>query len=155
MSTLSALLIAPLLLWACFSVAQAAEVKVAVAANFTAPDAEDCSRLSNRTAVIRPVAEVSALTGKFYTQIVAGAPFDVLIWADDETPKTAAPKAMPWAGSNFTYAIGKLVLWSAQPGYVDDKGAVLAAGKFAHLAIANPKVAPYGRAGLEVIEHAG
>jgi molybdate transport system substrate-binding protein len=59
------------------------------------------------------------------------------------------------AGSNFTYALGTLVLWSAQPGFVDDQGAVLAAGKFTHLAIANPKVAPYGAAGLEVLKARG
>jgi molybdate transport system substrate-binding protein len=79
----------------------------------------------------------------------------VLIAADDETPKKLIGEGHALAGSNFTYAIGKLVLWSAQPGFVDEQGAVLAAGRFAHLAIANPKVAPYGTAALEVIKARG
>ncbi|MBL0086927.1 MAG: molybdate ABC transporter substrate-binding protein [Ideonella sp.] len=133
--------------------ALAAEVNVAVAANFAGP--------------LRPLAEAftaatghslrvsSGATGKFYTQIRAGAPFEVLIAADDETPKKLVAEGHAVAGSNFTYAIGRLVLWSAQPGFVDDQGAVLASGKFAHLAIANPKIAPYGAAGLEVIKARG
>jgi molybdate transport system substrate-binding protein len=75
----------------------------------------------------------------------------VLIAADDETPKKLIAEGLAVAGTNFTYAIGKLVLWSALPGFVDDQGAVLASGKFAHLAIANPKLAPYGQAALEVL----
>jgi len=94
-------------------------------------------------------------TGKFYAQIISGAPFEVLIAADDETPKRLVAENQAVAGSNFTYAIGRLVLWSAQPGLVDDQGAVLAAGKFTHLAIANPKVAPYGAAALEVLKARG
>ncbi len=94
-------------------------------------------------------------TGKFHAQIVAGAPFQVLIAADDETPKKLIAEGHAVAGSNFTYAIGKLVLWSAQPGVVDDQGAVLGTGRFAHLAIANPKIAPYGQAGLAVLKARG
>jgi molybdate transport system substrate-binding protein len=59
------------------------------------------------------------------------------------------------AGSNFTYAIGRLVLWSAQPGVVDAEGAVLSAGRFEHLAIANPKLAPYGAAAMQVLRARG
>ena len=85
-------------------------------------------------------------TGKFFTQIVAGgAPFEVLIAADDETPKKLIAGGQAVAGSHFTYAIGKLVLWSAQPGFVDDAGR--GAGvrpRSGTLAIANPKTAPYG-----------
>ena len=97
----------------------------------------------------------SGATGKFYAQIVAGAPFEVLIAADDETPKKLIAEGHAVAGSNFTYAIGKLVLWSAQPGFVDDQGAVLASGKFSHVAIANPKLAPYGAAAMEVLKARG
>jgi molybdate transport system substrate-binding protein len=135
------------------SAAQADEVTVAVAANFAGPlakIAEGFTAASGHTLKIS-----SGSTGKFYTQIVAGAPFEVLIAADDETPKKLIAEGQAVAGSNFTYAIGKLVLWSAQPGYVDDQGAVLASGKFAHLAVANPKLAPYGFAGLEVIKARG
>jgi molybdate transport system substrate-binding protein len=97
----------------------------------------------------------SGATGKFYSQIISGAPFEVLIAADAETPRKLMAEGYGVTGSNFTYAIGRLVLWSAQPGYVDDQGAVLAIGNYAHLAIANPKLAPYGRAGLEVLKARG
>jgi molybdate transport system substrate-binding protein len=133
--------------------AHADEVKVAVAANFAGPlakVAEGFSAASGHTLSIS-----AGSTGKFSSQIVAGAPFEVLIAADDETPKKLIKEGHAVAGSNFTYAIGVLVLWSAQPGLVDDQGAVLAGGKFNKLAIANPKLAPYGQAGLETIKARG
>lgn len=135
------------------SIAAAAEVAVAVAANFAVP----LERIGAAfTAATGHTLKVSpGATGKFYSQIVAGAPFEVLIAADDETPKKLIAEGYAVAGSNFTYAIGKLVLWSARPGFVDDQGAVLASGGFAHLAMANPKVAPYGAAGLEVLKARG
>ncbi|MES2227406.1 MAG: molybdate ABC transporter substrate-binding protein [Pseudomonadota bacterium] len=129
------------------------EVSVAVAANFAGPLAKIGEGYTAATGHTLKVS--SGSTGKFYSQIKAGAPFDVLIAADDETPKKLVGEGLAVAGSNFTYAIGKLVLWSAQPGYVDDQGAVLASGKFAHLAIANPKLAPYGQAGTEVLKARG
>ena len=86
---------------------------------------------------------------------MAGAPFELLLAADDETPKKLIAEGLAVKGSNFSYAIGRLVLWSAQPGYVDDQGAVLAAGRFRHLAIANPKLAPYGRAAMDVMKARG
>jgi molybdate transport system substrate-binding protein len=135
-----------------FSV-HAAEVQVAVAANFAVPLERIAAGFSAATGHTLKIA--AGATGKFYSQIVAGAPFDVLIAADDETPKKLIADGHAVAGSNFTYAIGKLVLWSAQPGFVDDQGAVLGSGKFAHIAIANPKVAPYGAAGLQVIKARG
>jgi molybdate transport system substrate-binding protein len=132
---------------------QADEVSVAVAANFAGPLAklaEGFSAASGHTLKIS-----AGSTGKFYSQIVAGAPFQVLIAADDETPKKLIAAGLAVAGSNFSYAIGQLVLWSAQPGLVDDQGAVLASGKFNKLAIANPKLAPYGLAATEVIKAKG
>jgi molybdate transport system substrate-binding protein len=133
--------------------ARADEVAVAVAANFAGPLARIGEGFNAATGHTLKVSAGS--TGKFYSQIVAGAPFDVLIAADDETPRKLVAENLAVAGSNFTYAIGKLVLWSAQSGLVDDQGAVLAAGKYAHLAIANPKLAPYGRAGTEVLKARG
>ena len=126
---------------------------VAVAANFAAPMAriaEDFTAATGHTLKLS-----SGATGKFYAQIVAGAPFEVLLAADDETPKKLVDEGHAVAGSHFTYAIGRLVLWSATPGFVDDQGAVLAPGRFAHLAIANPKVAPYGAAAMEVLRARG
>jgi molybdate transport system substrate-binding protein len=133
--------------------AHADELSVAVAANFAGPLARIAEGFTATSGHALKVS--SGATGKLYAQIVAGAPFEVLIAADDETPKRLISEGHAVAGSSFTYAIGKLVLWSAQPGFVDDQGAVLAAGRFAHLAIANPKVAPYGRAGAEVLEARG
>jgi len=133
--------------------ARAGEVQVAVAANFAGALAKVAEGFTAATGHTLKVS--SGATGRFYAQIVAGAPFEVLIAADDETPKKLVGEGHAVAGSNFTYAIGRLVLWSAQPGYVDDRGAVLAAGKFAHLAIANPKLAPYGAAALEVLKARG
>ncbi len=132
---------------------QADEVSVAVAANFAGPLAKIGDGFSAATGHTLKVS--SGSTGKFHSQIVAGAPFEVLIAADDETPRKLVAEGFGVTGSAFTYAIGKLVLWSAQPGYVDDQGAVLTAGNFAHLAIANPKLAPYGRAGAEVLKARG
>lgn len=131
----------------------AAEVQVAVAANFAVP----LARLGEGfTAATGHTLKLSAgATGKFYSQIVAGAPFEVLVAADDETPKKLVAEGHAIAGSNFSYAIGRLVLWSAQPGFVDDQGAVLATDRFKHIAIANPKVAPYGAAALEVLKARG
>ena len=137
----------------CALAAQAGEVQVAVAANFAGPLAQIGAGFSAATGHTLKVS--SGATGKFYSQIVAGAPFEVLIAADDETPRKLVAEGLAVAGSHFTYAIGKLVLWSAQAGYVDEQGAVLATGAYAHLAIANPKIAPYGAAGLEVIKARG
>ena len=97
----------------------------------------------------------SGATGKFYAQVVAGAPFEVLLAADDETPRRLLTEGHGVPGSAFTYAIGRLVLWSARPGFVDDQGAVLAGSGFEHLAIANPKVAPYGQAAVQVLKARG
>jgi molybdate transport system substrate-binding protein len=149
MNTFRRIGLAACLTFAFFSV-HAAEVQVAVAANFAVPLERIATGFSAATGQTLKIS--AGATGKFYSQIVAGAPFEVLIAADDETPKKLIADGHAVAGSNFTYAIGRLVLWSAQPGFVDDQGAVLGSGKFAHIAIANPKVAPYGAAGLEVIK---
>jgi len=133
--------------------AGAAEVQVAVAANFAVPLARIAEGF---TAATGHTLKVSAgATGKFYSQIVAGAPFELLLAADDETPKKLVAENHAVAGTAFTYAVGQLVLWSAQPGLVDGQGAVLVSGRFAHLAIANPKTAPYGAAAMEVLKARG
>lgn len=132
--------------------ARADDVAVAVAANFVGPLARIAEGFTASGHTLRTTA---GSTGKFYSQIVAGAPFEVLIAADDDTPKRLVAEGHAVAGSQFTYAIGQLVLWSAQPGFVDDQGAVLATGRFSKLAIANPKLAPYGQAGLDVIKARG
>lgn len=134
--------------------AHADEVLVAVAANFAGP----LQRIGEAfTAATGHAVKASAgATGKFYTQIATGgAPFELLLAADDETPKRLVAEGHAVAGSNFTYAVGQLVLWSATPGLVDDQGAVLASGKFTRVAIANPRIAPYGAAALQVLKARG
>ena len=133
--------------------ASADEVQVAVAANFTAPMKLITANFEKATG--HKVALSFGATGKFYAQIRNGAPFDVLLAADDETPARMEKEGLGVSGSRFTYAIGKLILWSAKPGYVDDKGDVLKKGSFEHIALANPKLAPYGAAAVEVMTKLG
>jgi molybdate transport system substrate-binding protein len=128
---------------------RADDVQVAVAANFTAPMqkiAEDFAKETGHKAVL-----AFGATGKFYAQIKNGAPFEVLLSADDTTPAKLEQEGAAVAGSHFTYAVGKLVLWSAKADVVDAKGEVLRKGGFKHLALANPRVAPYGAAAIEVM----
>jgi molybdate transport system substrate-binding protein len=132
---------------------QAAEVQVAVAANFTAPMQKIAADFEQATGHQAKLA--FGATGKFYAQIKNGAPFEVLLAADDETPAKLEKEGMAVAGTRFTYAIGQLALWSAKPAFVDDKGTVLKQGAFNHLAIANPKLAPYGAAAVETLTRLG
>lgn len=130
--------------------AWADEVQVAVAANFTAPlqaIAKDFEKDTGHKLVV-----ASGATGQFYAQIKNGAPFDVFLAADDSTPAKLEQEKAIVPGSRFTYAIGTLALWSAKPGYVDDKGEILKQNTFQHLAIANPKTAPYGLAATQVLD---
>jgi molybdate transport system substrate-binding protein len=133
----------------CFGAAQADEVQIAVAANFTAPAKLIAVAFEQDTG--HRAALAFGATGKFYAQIRNGAPFEVLLSADDNTPARLEGEGAAVAGSRFTYAIGRLVLWSAKPRYVDDMGEVLKRGEFNHLAIANPKLAPYGAAAVETL----
>lgn len=135
------------------SPAQADTVAAAVAANFSAPMQAIAPLFAQATG---HEAQLSfGATGKFYAQINNGAPFDVLLSADSSTPSKLAAEKKAVATSQITYAQGQLLLWSAQPGYVDGAGAVLKTGTWKHLALANPKLAPYGAAGQEVLQQLG
>ncbi len=129
--------------------AHATEVNVAVATNFTGPMERIAPEFEKATGHKMLIAY--GTVGKFYAQIKNGAPFEVLVSADDETPIRLEQEDLAIPESRFTYAIGKLVLWSAKPGLVDDQGAVLKRGDFRHLAVANPKVAAYGAAAVEAM----
>lgn len=131
----------------------AAEVQVAVAANFTAPMkriAEEFEKDTGHKAVLSYGA-----TGRFYAQITNGAPFDVFLSADSEAPARLEKGGAAVADTHFTYATGRLVLWSAKPGMVDEKAAVLLRNEFRYLAIAAPKLAPYGTAAMETLTRIG
>ncbi len=133
--------------------ARAAEVQVAVAANF-----------SGTMKVLSQVFEqesghqariITGATGKFYAQIKNGAPFQVLLAADAQTPMLLEQEGFAVPGSRFTYALGRLVLWSKQTDLVDTQGDVLRSARFKRLAIADPRLAPYGAAAVQVLEHMG
>lgn len=131
----------------------AEEVTVAVAANFSAPAQKIAAAFAAATG--HKAIVVVGSTGKLYAQIKNGAPFQVLLSADDETPTRMGKERGGVAASQFTYATGRLVLWSRQAGVVDDKGEVLRSGQFAHLALADPKLAPYGAAAVDVMSKLG
>ena len=128
---------------------RAAEVTVAVAANFTAP-MQKIARAFEADTGHKAVLTFGS-TGAFYAQIRNGAPFQLLLSADDETPARLEREGATVAGSRFTYAIGRLVLWSAQPGVVDNKGELLRKRGDGRIALANPKLAPYGAAAIEAM----
>ncbi|MES2194962.1 MAG: molybdate ABC transporter substrate-binding protein [Pseudomonadota bacterium] len=127
----------------------AAQTNVAVAANFTEVARELAAAFKARTGH-EAVLSFGA-SGQFYTQITQGAPFQVFLSADAARPKTLVEDGLAVAGSNFTYAIGKLVLWSKTPGLVKGEDTLKAAA-FAKLAIINPVAAPYGAAAVETMK---
>ncbi|CRM13067.1 MULTISPECIES: molybdate ABC transporter substrate-binding protein [Pseudomonas] len=145
--------LAPLLAVFALGSAQADEVQVAVAANFTAPIQAIAADFEKDTGH-KLVASFGA-TGQFYTQIKNGAPFQVFLSADDTTPQKLEAEGDTVKGSRFTYAVGTLALWSAKEGYVDAQGEVLKRNAFKHLSIANPKAAPYGLAATQVLAKEG
>jgi molybdate transport system substrate-binding protein len=133
--------------------ARADEVNVAVAANFAGAFQKITAAFQADTG--HTVISSVGSTGKFYQQVKAGAPFDVLLAADDETPKKMEDEGLAVKGQRFTYAKGKLVLWSAKAELVGAKGEVLSKGNFDKLALADPKLAPYGAAALEALGKLG
>jgi molybdate transport system substrate-binding protein len=128
-------------------------VQVAVAANFTAPMKQIASAFEKDTR--HKVQLSSGATGKFYAQIRSGAPFDVFLSADAETPARLDAEGATVAGSRFTYATGRLVLWSPRAGVVDSRGDVLRTNTFRHVAIAAPRLAPYGAAAVQALGRLG
>ncbi|QHE87009.1 molybdate ABC transporter substrate-binding protein [Hydrogenophaga sp. BPS33] len=131
----------------------AAEANVAVAANFADPIKAVASVLQKTTGHTLKIT-VGA-TGGLYAQIKNGAPFDVMLAADTKTPAQLETDGLAQPHSRFTYATGKLVLWSADAAKVDAQGSVLKGEDFRKLAIANPKTAPYGAAAVEVMNKLG
>jgi molybdate transport system substrate-binding protein len=127
----------------------AADTQVAVAANFTEPAKEIAAAFKAKTGHTATLSFGSS--GQFYAQIAHGAPYEVFLSADAERPKKAEEEGLGVPGARFTYAVGRLVLYSKTPGLVDAKGAVLTSGKFEKLSIADPTAAPYGEAAVETM----
>jgi molybdate transport system substrate-binding protein len=130
--------------------AAASEIRVAVAANFTAPLKELATLFEASTS--HKVILIPGSTGKHYAQIIHGAPFDAFFAADSERPEMLEDRSLIIAGSRYSYAQGRLVLWSPQSKLIVTGSDVLTTDNFRHLAIANPKLAPYGQAAREVLE---
>ena len=149
MRRISRLLLALLALFAAAGVARAGEVKVAVAANFAEPAQEIAQRFAARTGHRATLSFGSS--GQFAAQIMNGAPFGVFLSADRARPEALEGAGLAVAGSRFTYATGRLVLFSQTPGLVDSKGAILTRGDFQKLARADPETAPYGAAAVDTL----
>jgi len=133
--------------------ALAADINIAVASNFRPAIEVLARRFETQTG--NSIILIFGSSGKQYAQIANGAPFDAYFAADSERPVKLEEEGLAVPGSRFTYALGQLVLWSPAEGYVDNQGNVLQTGDFAHLAIANPKLAPYGAAAQETLEALG
>jgi len=133
--------------------AMADEIRIAVASNFAGAIKAAVGLFEANSG--HRVTLAFGSTGKHYAQIRNGAPFDAFFAADARRPELLEKENLAIAGSRFTYAVGKLVLWSPATAYVDIQGKVLQQGTFRHLAIANPELAPYGIAAREVLQTRG
>ena len=129
------------------------EIRVATASNFTTAIKAITQRFEMQTG--HKVIPVFGSTGKHYAQIMNGAPFDVFLAADVHHPRLLEEAGVALPGSRFTYAMGRIVLWSPRQGYVDAAGKRLENSDFQYLAIANPRLAPYGKAAREVLTARG
>lgn len=133
--------------------AMADEIRVAAASNFSGAITTLSLQFEENTG--HKVTLIFGSSGKHYAQIKNGAPFDVFFSADLQRPELLEQEGIALSGSRFTYALGQLVLWSPKQGFVDSDARVLSQGKFRFLAIANPKLAPYGKAAREVLRAQG
>lgn len=133
--------------------ATAETIRVAVASNFTTAMQDITARFEQQSG--HRVLLAFGSTGKHYAQIKNGAPFEVFFAADVRRPRLLEKDGIAIPDSRFTYAIGRVVLWSPDPARVDEQGQVLAHADFRHLAMANPRLAPYGRAAQQVMQARG
>lgn len=133
--------------------AQAADINVAVAANFTAP-MKDIAAVYEKETGNKVLASFGG-TGQFFAQIKNGAPYQILFAADAKTPKKIEDEGLGVKGSARPYAYGKLVLWSATPDFVKESKDFLLESAVKKIAVANPKLAPYGEAAYQTLEKWG
>lgn len=139
------------LFWA-FSL-QADELRIAVASNFAQPMKKLAERFERDTG--HRVLVSTGSTGKHFAQISQGAPFDAFFAADVDRPQILEDAGVAVPGSRFTYATGRLVLWSPNKELVDERGDVLKTDQFRFIALANPMLAPYGFAAKQVMQSKG
>lgn len=129
------------------------QIQVAVASNFSAAAKAIATRFEQQTG--HCVILVFGSTGKLYAQIIHGAPIDLFLAADERRPRLLEQKRVGVPRTRFTYAVGRLVLWSPLTDVVDSEGKILTRKTFRHLSIANPKLAPYGEAARQVLQKLG
>lgn len=129
--------------------ASAEKLQVAVAANFHDAFTVIAGNFTKKTG--HPVAAVAGSTGKFFLQIRQGAPFDIFIAADAKHPQLLENEGQALRGTRFTYATGKLVLWSPRENFIDRDAKILLEPRYRFVAVANPEVAPYGRAAMQYL----
>ena len=129
------------------------EILVATASNFASTMRDLCARF--KTLSPYSVSVIPGSTGKHFAQIINGAPFDVFFAADSRRPRALEKRGLIVAGTRFTYALGRVALWSRQADLIDPAATVLKRGAFRHLALANPRLAPYGIAARETLQHLG
>jgi molybdate transport system substrate-binding protein len=139
--------------WGASSSVQAEDLNIAVAANFVSTFTE--LRASFEQSSGHRLRVSAGSSGRFYAQIKNGAPFDLFFSADQTKPQRLEAEGLVVPGSRMTYAIGALALWSANPELVTDGAEVLRRGEFNKLALANPRLAPYGVAAVEVLTQLG
>lgn len=136
------------------SIAWGGEIQAAVASNFYSPFKKIAHQFEKDTG--NKVQIISGSTGKLYAQIMHGAPFELFLAADQRRPKLLEKNGSAISGTRFTYALGKITLWSATPNIISGDGkSILQARKFKHIAIANPRTAPYGKAALQTMQKLG
>lgn len=147
--------LAALLVSACLTCEAAADqALIAVATNFRAVMSELVT--SFEASNDHQIRFTAGATGALYAQVRSGAPFDAVFAADQRRPLLLEDEGFAVAGTRFTYAIGQLVLWSPNPAFdLEDGVAILRSGRFRKLAMANPRVAPYGLAAHQVLERLG
>ena len=129
------------------------QLRVAVASNFAPTMKAIADRFTQQSN--QPVVIIAGSTGKHYAQISNGAPYDIFFAADSARPARLAAAGFGVENSLYTYALGRLVLWSKNEKLIDPAGTVPATETFHHIAIANPKLAPYGQAAKEVLQQLG
>lgn len=128
-------------------------IMIAVASNFQPTLGQIASRFEKQTG--KHIRISSGSTGKFFQQIKQGAPYDIYFAADEQHPKLLVREGFALADTRFTYAIGKLVLWAPGQDIQKEAKPILSKGNFNYLAIANPGIAPYGKAAAEILEKLG
>ncbi len=142
-----------LTLFSYISTLHAAPLKIAVASNFSTPLKYLAQQFATQNQ--QKILVITASSGKLYAQIINGAPYDAFFSADKKRPQLLEQQGHTVADSRFTYAYGQLILWSPAPDLINHSSDILFSNQFSHIAIANPRLAPYGHAAQEVLEALG